>query len=255
MQLDYPKDDPTTVASILLHGDYEPETCALIEAVLKPGMTFVDLGANIGIFTLLGARAVGPRGRVVAFEPAPKVMVYLERNVHNNGFAEQVTLVPSAVADRTGLVRFAFSNEYSVAAHIAVSEEPAALEVHATSLDEYFRDAGWPAIHLIKMDVEGAEPSVLRGMPELVRRNPRVSLVFEVLASTFEGHPDQLAAFFESLAALGFNAFAVLHRDGAHLSLPRDLDGLMTLARRVNLNIHATRVEAAGIDASCAAVR
>ena len=74
-------------------------------ARVAPGDVFFDLGAYVGPFTLLAARLVGPEGRVVAFEPDPRARAVLERNLAANGVAN-VTVVPCAVGDRHGKVRF-----------------------------------------------------------------------------------------------------------------------------------------------------
>src|SRR5262245_2134996 len=88
------------VADPLLAGrGYEPEETAFIEAALAPGMTFLDLGANVGYFTCLAARKVGPAGRVWAFEPDPRNFRLLVRSVKANGLSN-VTAVRAAASDR-----------------------------------------------------------------------------------------------------------------------------------------------------------
>src|SRR4029079_13353817 len=84
-------------------GRYEENTVALMTRLLKPGDCFVDVGANIGYLTLVGARLVGPTGTVIAFEPLSKARRWLERNVAlNNG--SQIAVHGDAVCDRTGTV-------------------------------------------------------------------------------------------------------------------------------------------------------
>ena len=86
-------------------GAAEPEAQALVAHWLNPGDVFYDVGANVGFFTLIGARRVGESGRVVAFEPAPTTRAALERNVRLNGFAN-VDIVEAAVSDAAGSATF-----------------------------------------------------------------------------------------------------------------------------------------------------
>ena len=82
-------------------GDYEPVTRASCIAALHPGMTFIDIGAHVGLFAVPAAMAVGRDGRVIAFEPDPDNRRLLTRNVARHGL-ENVTIVDAAVADRQG---------------------------------------------------------------------------------------------------------------------------------------------------------
>ena len=82
------------------HG-YAPQETALVRALLRPGHTFVDVGANWGYFTLLGAHLVGPHGRVVAFEPDPRLFRTLAWNLRANALS-RVRALPLAAADRAG---------------------------------------------------------------------------------------------------------------------------------------------------------
>src|SRR2546426_5233280 len=80
-------------------GLYELKTVRLVCSVLKPGMTFVDVGAHIGWYTMVAARAVGRMGHVYAFEPEPTNFELLQKNVVGNGYHGHVTLTPKAISD------------------------------------------------------------------------------------------------------------------------------------------------------------
>ncbi|MCI0403373.1 MAG: FkbM family methyltransferase [Acidobacteria bacterium] len=229
------------VSSILLNGSYEPETTHVIEAVLRQGMSFVDVGAHIGYFTLLAARAVGPEGRVYAFEPVEATCQMLRQNLAVNDLAGRVIVVRQAVADGRRRVRLHISQPQSVSSYI--EDDPclsgSSEEVDTLSLDEFFGSLGWPPVHFVKLDVEGSEMAALRGMRELVNRNPNLKLVFEYHAAHLGRRrvsPEQL---FELLQGHGFRRFRILWREGGVLDVPREIPRLVDLGKRANLNILA----------------
>ena len=85
-------------STLYINDEYEPEVVAKLRELLKPGMTFCDVGANMGVLTLLAARLVGPAGRVFSFEPFPQNAAVVRHNVALNGFAN-VTVVEAGVAE------------------------------------------------------------------------------------------------------------------------------------------------------------
>lgn len=141
----------------LSHRVKEEATTEFIKSFLKPGMTFVDVGANVGYFTLLAAS----RGcRVVAFEPTPAVVVRLHENVALNGF-DEVTVVNAAVADKRGTLKLFLSPDDPEANNLY--EGSISVEVSTVSLDDALADHGVKKVDLLKIDAEGAEPMILIG--------------------------------------------------------------------------------------------
>jgi FkbM family methyltransferase len=141
---------------------YEPAVSKLIREYLKPGMTFVDVGANIGIFTLLGARLVGTEGRVLALEPMPDNFRILRANVALNGLSN-VSCIPKAGGAAPGKARL-FLSTYG-GSHSMTENPPGftgdVLEVDIVRLDAM---TGFPHIDLLKIDVEGSELEVIEGL-------------------------------------------------------------------------------------------
>ena len=163
---------------LAMRGVYEPVTTALITRLVRPGDTVIDIGANIGYYTLIFARLVGDRGRVVAFEPDPDNFDLLARNVAANGY-ENVTLVRGAVAARAGMLRL-YRSATNDGDHRTydVRDGRTSVEVEAVRLDEYWTaDRG--TVDLIKMDIQGAEGAALEGMEQVLARNPEVKLLTE----------------------------------------------------------------------------
>jgi FkbM family methyltransferase len=181
---------------------FEKDVVAYVSSVLKAGMTVVDLGANIGYYTLLASRLVGPSGVVYAFEPDPPMFAYLTRNVATNRCGNVIT-VNAAVTDRSGTASFVSSE--SVRGWVVPA--PATVRtpvVKTVTLDAFFAARGWPPIHLIKLDVEGSEKSALQGMSEVCARNPGLHLIVEYNLSTMHRAGVTPEALGKTLGALGF---------------------------------------------------
>jgi FkbM family methyltransferase len=129
---------------------------------LRPGDVFVDIGANIGYFSLLGALPVGDSGRVIAIEPTPPTVAKLEINLELNGL-KNVKVHELAVLDRPGTVQIHQPHDDNIGANTLrpSGHSKRYWDVSATTLDDLLR--GEPRIRLVKLDLEGAELLALRG--------------------------------------------------------------------------------------------
>ena len=145
-------------------GTYERELVAALRALLRPGDTFVDVGANIGYFTLLAARLVGPGGRVVAVEPSPWAAARLAETIRENALSH-VTLVQGGLSDRAGTLTLYLPAQAGNHTPSMVGGAPdsvrADVPVHA--LDDLLDRLDVARVHAMKLDVEGHEPAVIRG--------------------------------------------------------------------------------------------
>jgi len=164
-------------------GTYEPELQTCVRDLVRPGMTVYDLGANIGYLTLLFARAVGEDGRVVAFEPLPGNLERLAEHIGRNSFAERVTVVPAAVADRQGRRRFYVRTSSAMgklegAAGRSLQDEESIM-VHAIDLDSYVGNSRDRPPDVIKIDIEGGEVLALPGMRRTLRE-VRPAILLEI---------------------------------------------------------------------------
>jgi FkbM family methyltransferase len=152
-----------------LRGASEPEVQDALQRYLRPGMTFYDLGANIGFLSLLAARLVGEQGRVIAFEADPEIAERLRKHVDRNQF-RCVTVVEKAVWSETSKVFFepidpATSPDRGLG-HVVDVSWANTIEIDAVTLDDFARTS--PAPDFIKCDVEGAEVEVFRGAHRLL---------------------------------------------------------------------------------------
>jgi FkbM family methyltransferase len=137
-------------------GSYEATKQLSLARTLRPGQTFYDVGANAGFFSLLGARCVGQLGSVIAVEPLPRNLLFLERHVRLNRI-KNVTIEKKALGDIIGTTRF--SDGGSAISRI---NPGGGLEVEITTLDKLVEKNG-AVPDVLKVDVEGAETEVLRG--------------------------------------------------------------------------------------------
>jgi len=145
-------------------GTYELAVQERFSQLVRPGATVYDVGANVGLYTLLAARLVGAAGTVVAYEPAAAIADVLERNVRLNGFATiRVRRVAvGAAAGEAALV----TREVETGATVVEGE--GGIRVPVVCLDDELA-AGLPAPDVVKIDVEGGELDVLAGMAEILR--------------------------------------------------------------------------------------
>jgi FkbM family methyltransferase len=161
-------------------GEYEPEVRREIRALLGPGGTAIDVGANVGWHTLLMASVVGPTGRVIAVEPNPTTRGRLSAVLEANGFV-QVTVESRALADRPGTTGFdapPAGDEWDGTGHLVRNADESPSRVTCTTIDALCRERGLEGVALVKIDVEGWETAVLRGGRDLLADH-RPAILFE----------------------------------------------------------------------------
>jgi len=153
---------------MMVYGHYEPAVCQLIQNLIKPGWTVIDVGAHIGYMTLLMARSVGESGRVIAFEPLPENVVSLRKNIALNGLDARVLVEHAAVAEVSGQ---GYLQLGSTSSQAALGKGKDGIMTRTWSLDEYALARALLRIHFVKIDAEGAEVLVLKGMKEVLARS------------------------------------------------------------------------------------
>jgi FkbM family methyltransferase len=179
----------------------------LLLRTLRPGMTVVDGGAHIGVYTLLAARAVGRGGQVFAFEPDPYNHLALEYNVRKLA-AANVRLARSALADSPGHATFHFSRGTIGSSLRPRSDTNAVARVETTTIDATLAGLD-PGALVVKLNVEGAEPLVLEGMRETSARVADLTMFVEVdpLGLRLAGFDAE--GLLERLHELGFDVYAI----------------------------------------------
>ncbi len=175
--------DRVIATHLIGDGIWEASETAAFLVQAREGMCVFDAGANIGYYTLLAARAVGPSGRVYAFEPEPGNYSLLSRNVAENGFTN-VQLLNAAVSDRAGTARLhldlANLGAHSFEAGSVPTPSGHSVEVETVRLDDFVQEArAFEAGVLVKVDVQGAEALVVDGARELLSLD-RVAVLLEI---------------------------------------------------------------------------
>ena len=199
-------------------------------STLRPGQVFVDVGANIGYFTLLGGQLVGPQGRVVAVEAHPGLAELLRRNVIMNGLYGYVTTWHRAAwSSATTLQlhqRLNFSGASSVGAigqealdRLGDTEEM--VEVQAVPVDDLLD--GLPPVDVLKMDIEGAELQAFTGLSRTLEASPKIAVMFEWAPALMEGVGDKAEALVDLLEGHGLR-FRLLEDDLASIERAKLLD-------------------------------
>src|SRR6185369_16503829 len=187
---------------------YEPHVTAFLKEHLQEGMTFVDVGANIGFFTLTAARKVGKSGKVIAVECNPRNCELIYLSLHRNGF-DEVTVYPFAVGETQKLVSLSWGFSNGFVTELADDEDDA-LIVPAVTLDSLLQNE--TRVDVIKMDIEGSEAKAWQGMQETIAKHHPVFLMefFPTLLERVSGVRSD--HFLESIFACGYIA-AVLRRE------------------------------------------
>lgn len=201
---------------ILLDGEWEPWVTEAFKRMLHPGMRVVEVGANIGYYSVLAGSKIGPDGRLFVFEANPQLHEILFANIHINGLLERSTVVNKAVSSRSGPLQFNVFGRYLGSSSLFACDAAAAhyldkletITVEGITLDEYF-ETGFK-LDLLKMDAEGAEPHIIRGADRMIRENPGLKILMEFAPSIIRTHTS-LDDFLSQLSRYGFECHVIAH--------------------------------------------
>jgi FkbM family methyltransferase len=189
-----------------LFGKWEEWIEPQVIGYLRPGMRFADVGANMGYYSILGAKAVGTEGKVFSFEPNPKINRILRENFFINGISAHI--FDYALGSRTEEVIMRVRADQSGGGYLSNDSN----SITSAGFDEYkvrmarlddIIDAG-TSIDLIKIDAEGFEPDIIRGAVSTIQRSRNIRLVIELSPSSWSGQGHNPKQFLESLVRLGF---------------------------------------------------
>lgn len=192
--------DLAVLATLIETGELERGTRRVIEALLRPGDCFVDVGANIGIHTLAAGRALRRQGAIHAFEPFDATRRLLQNSVWMNGLAEIATIHASAVSSSAGVKPLYLGTSSGHHSLFALGADGGArIDVPTVRLDDVLDQR----VDLLKIDAEGAELDVLDGARRLVADNPGIALIAECGPAHLARTGHTIEAWLAAFAACG----------------------------------------------------
>jgi FkbM family methyltransferase len=207
-------DDLGVTPRLCLDGFWESWVTTALARVLQPGSFCVDVGANHGYYTMLLADGAGPHGRVIALEPNPALAELLSLTLEVNGFERRALVSQQAATDGSApTVQLVIPRRRGACATIcrAPSAADVVVDVDATSVDAL--TASWPRVDLVKIDAEGAEPAIWRGMRRTIAANSALVVVLEFVASRY----DDPRGFLDAIRGDGFPLRHVAHDSSIEL--------------------------------------
>lgn len=194
---------PNGYREVFLYGYMEREELKVWKRLLRPGDAVVDGGANYGYWSLVAASLTGPAGKVFAFEASPLTAARLESNV-NASQCRNIRIYASALSCDDGTAEINVADQNAIAAHSSLHAHKSwkwtkTVPVRLTRLDDIATKEGWPALRLVKLDIEGAELSALKGMQRtLLKDKPFLTVEWNVsAASGFGYHPREMVAYLQ----------------------------------------------------------
>jgi FkbM family methyltransferase len=197
--------DPLDSLELSIFRSYEPFETSLLSEEIQPGMRIVDVGANIGYYTLLFSKLTGDQGRVYSFEPEPQNFSLLQQNLARNERTNVVAL-NRAASDRAG-ASFLYLSTENYGDHQAYPFEDGRrrVAITMTRLDDCLTGP----VDLVKMDVQGFEAHALNGMEAIVAASPRLTIFTEFWPEGLRRAGSDAADFLRRLRSFNLEIFFI----------------------------------------------
>jgi len=197
---------------IWLFGVWEPELTTFIAHGLRPGDGFLDVGANIGYFSVLAGERVGRSGSVVAVEPSPVVFPLLEETIRLNGQGETIRCINAAAGRDAGSMAIYSGPSHNIGLTTTLADRGFELEgvIPSLPLDAVLTSQERATLRMIKIDVEGREPDVLRGMEDLIRESrDELEVLIELSPNWWTDSTLAVPDVLQSFLSAGFNVYEI----------------------------------------------
>lgn len=209
-------------AEIISNGIWEPFESRIFRKLCREGDFVLDLGANIGWYSVLAVQCVGPSGKVISFEPDPRNINILKRNVALHDEFGVVSVMNQAVADQKGILPL-YLSDTNLGDHRLFSDaqDRASCKVGVTTLDTFLCETDLLPT-FVKSDTQGSEARILRGAEELFSRGWRPILLLEFWPFGLNASGDDALELWKSLDGMGYTMFEV--SEGHHELVASTLD-------------------------------
>ncbi len=219
--------DDVIAPELLVYGSHEKFETELVQKTIKPSSVFVDVGANIGYYSLIAAKIVGECGKVYSFEPDPANFKLLQANIEANR-CTNIVPIQRVVSNEVATVKL-FLDKGNFGAHTLTesniqTERGGFVEVEAITLDAFFKEENNTRVDFIKMDVQGSEGLVLEQAHEVLTRND-LKLLMEFWPQGLRNMGTDPAKLLEKLQEYGFSIRVLMHESAREeKSIPRILE-------------------------------
>ena len=235
-------DDPGISKELLLTGVHEERTTEMVKRELKTGMKIIEVGANIGYYSLLEASIIGDRGKVFAIEPVVENYDLLKSNIKLNNSGN---IIPYnfAISDKAGKGDFFLTDESNWGSMVDPESDfisPSMtkklqkrhnekITVETKTLDDFIEDEGIDEVNLIRMDIEGYEIQALNGMKKTLESSRNLRLLIEVHNKIFTDPKESLGPTFDMLIDFGYKPKVLLAKKDEHYDIdPEKFTSLIT---------------------------
>ncbi|MGB1286001.1 MAG: FkbM family methyltransferase [Aggregatilineales bacterium] len=249
-------DDPFWFRVELLTGRHEPGTTTQIKRLSQPGMTMLDIGAHVGYYTRMCAKIAGDTGQIVAFEPHPRNHKMLRGNLsgQNNVIFQQLAVAAgegSAELHDYLMMSASGSLHYDeslrdvqkasltgIAPRNTDEFQSQTFTVRTRAVDDVLTESNINEVHLIKMDIEGAEMGALRGMKQIIQQSPRLNLIMEYNPMGLQAFDNDPLDSLREVLAMGFTSMQVIDdKDGSLTDYTDNFDAIHTITETLKENM------------------
>lgn len=200
-----------SILSRLIYLGFEQYEISFIKKFLKQGDTFIDIGANIGLFTLIASQIIGEKGKILAFEPTPEIYKRLIENIDLNGL-QNIETYNLGLSDRKALLSFNVSKDgYDAWNSFALNERlnsSETIDIMADTLDSIIKRKNIYIVNLIKIDVEGWEKFVLQGAKDLLEKDNSPTLLVEFTETNAFSAGYYLGELFDFVQSFGYDWYS-----------------------------------------------
>lgn len=224
--------DLSLMPSLVTTGMIETPLTKFFINNIKPGNTVIDIGANVGYFTVLGALLVGNKGKVIGYEANSDIFPLLQDNISMNWLTQQTTLINKAIYSKNTKLEFYVSNKFQGDSSINRCSTNEILEssytkrtVEAVSLENELMSIG--KIDLLKIDIEGGEYHAFLGMIELIKQNKIKKIVFEWNKSMLGENAEPFSSLIEEIVCNENCKVYSLNQEGE--AVPTPLEAITSL--------------------------